>query len=148
MFLLDTNVVSEMRRPRPSLDVRAWVESNPTESQFFCAISLLEIARGAARHPDPLQGQSIQRWIDSTLHIWFENRILAISPTIAETAGVLMGIQERAGRSVSLPDALIAATAMHHHAVLVTRNTKDFVNLPLDVFDPWSNKLTLGAEHP
>jgi len=146
MFLLDTNVVSEMRRPQPSLDVRNWVENKPSDLQFPSVISLLEITRGAVRHPDPVQRNSIQRWIDSTLRVWFETRVLAISAEIAADSGVLMGVQERAGRPISLPDALIAATAMHHHLVLVTRNTKDFVGLPFDVYDPWKNNLTLGTQ--
>jgi len=146
MFLLDTNVVSEMRRPQPSLDVRTWVENKPSDFQFLSVISLLEMTRGASRHPDPVQRSSIQGWIDSTLRVWFESRVLAISAEIAEDSGVLMGVQERAGRTISLPDALIAATAMRHHLVLVTRNTKDFVGLPFDVYDPWNNKLILGTQ--
>lgn len=146
MFLLDTNVVSEMRRPDPSLDVRAWVESNPQELQFLSAMSLVEVTRGAARHPDPAQRHSIQRWVDSTLRTWFAARVLVISPEIAESAGVLMGVRERSGRPLSLPDALIAATAIYHNLLLVTRNTKDFVELPLDLYDPWTNELTVGEK--
>jgi toxin FitB len=146
MFLLDTNVVSEMRRPNANLDVRTWVDSKPHELQFLSAISLLEITRGAARHPDPIQRDSIQRWIDFTLRQWFATRVLVISPEIAEEAGVCMGARERSGRPLSLPDALIAATAIHQNFLLVIRNTKDFVNLPLDVYDPWTNQLTLGEK--
>jgi predicted nucleic acid-binding protein len=146
MFLLDTNVVSEMRRPAPSSDVRTWVESKPAEQQFLSAMSLLEITRGAARHSDPLQRSSLQRWIDSTLRVWFGIRVLSISPTIAESAGIWMAARERSGRPISLPDALIAATAIQHNFVLVTRNTKDFIELPLDIYDPWKNKLTPGEK--
>ena len=136
MFLLDTNVVSEMRRPHVNFNVRTWVEDKPHELQALSAISLLEIARGAARHPDPQQALSIQRWIDLTLRPWFDDRVLPVSTEIAE----------RAGRPLSLPDALIAATAIHHNLVLVTRNTRDFVALPLDVYDPWKNELTPGEK--
>jgi predicted nucleic acid-binding protein len=58
-----------------------------------------------------------------------------------------MGARDLAGHPLSLPDTLIAATTAHHHAVLVTRHTKDFANLPLDLFDPWTNQLTLGEKH-
>lgn len=85
---------------------------------------------------------AIQRWIDDTLHIWFENRILPITFDIAESAGVSMGIRERNGRPFSLPDALIAATAIKQDLVLVTRNTKDFAGLPLDLYDPWTDTLS------
>jgi predicted nucleic acid-binding protein len=146
MFLLDTNVVSEMRRPNANREVRTWVESKPHELQLLSAISLLEMTRGATRHPDPMQRDSIQRWIDVTLRQWFGTRVLVISPEIAEEAGVCMGVRERSGRPLSLPDALIAATAIHHKLVLVTRNTKDFVSLPMDIYDPWIDQLTLGEK--
>ena len=146
MFLLDTNVVSEMRRPHVNFNVRTWVEDKPHELQALSAISLLEIARGAARHPDPQQALSIQRWIDLALRPWFDDRVLPVSPEIAERAGLCMGTRERSGRPLSLPDALIAATAIHHNLVLVTRNTRDFVALPLDVYDPWKNELTPGEK--
>jgi predicted nucleic acid-binding protein len=147
MFLLDTNIVSEMRRPNPNLDVRTWIENKPNELQFLSAMSLLEMTRGATRHPDPIQRDSIQHWIDSTLRRWFEARMLMISAEIAGRAGIYMGVRERAGRPLSLPDALIAATAIHHNFVLVNRNTKDFVNLPLDLYDPWTNRQTFGEKH-
>jgi predicted nucleic acid-binding protein len=57
-----------------------------------------------------------------------------------------MGVRERSGRLLSLPDALIAATAIYHNLLLVTRNTKDFVELPLDLYDPWTNELTVGEK--
>jgi predicted nucleic acid-binding protein len=146
MFLLDTNVVSEMRRPRPDLAVRTWVESKPRESQFLSVISLTEIAHGASAHPDPLQRHNIRQWLDGPLRIWFQGHILDLTPDIAEAAGVLIGVRQRDGIPLALADALLAATAMNKRLVLVTRNTKDFIRLPFDVYDPWTNHLTIGEQ--
>ena len=146
MFLLDTNVVSEMRRLKPNLDVQTWVDNTSNKSQFLSVISLTEIAFGASRHPDPVQRHEIQRWMNGSLRLWFRDRVLVLTADIAETAGRLIGVRQRAGKALSLPDALLAATAMKHELTLVTRNTKDFVDLPTDVYDPWKNKLTFGTQ--
>jgi predicted nucleic acid-binding protein len=146
MFLLDTNVVSEMRRPRPDLAVRTWVENRPRDLQFLSVISLTEISHGASRHADPLQRRIIQQWLDGPLRIWFEGRILDITPDVAEAAGVLIGERHRRGAPLALADALLAATSMKKGFVLVTRNTKDFVKLPFAVYDPWTNHLTMGEQ--
>lgn len=146
MFLLDTNVVSEMRRPVPDVAVRTWIESKPRLDQFLSVISLLEITRGANSHRDYVQRHNIQHWIDHTLRIWFEMRILPVPVRVAEDAGILMGMRERSGAHLTLADALIASTAIHRSAVLVTRNTKDFLGLPLELYNPWTDTFTLGAK--
>jgi predicted nucleic acid-binding protein len=145
MFLLDTNVVSELRRPQPNRAVTDWFDSKPRTAHYLSAISLTELSHGAAAHPDPTQRHEIQRWIDTVLRIWFPARILEITIDIAESAGQLIGLRQRAGKPLAIADALIGATAIKHRLVLVTRNGKDFVDLPLDVFDPWLNTLTLGV---
>jgi len=148
MVLLDTNVVSEVRRRKPDLHVKAWIDTKARQNQFLSAISLTEIAYGASRHPDPVQRKALQLWMDGYLRIWFQHRVLALTADIAETAGSLIGTRQRAGKPLSLSDALVAATAMKHALTLVTRNTKDFVDLSVDVYDPWESMLTLGTQRP
>lgn len=144
MFLLDTNVVSEMRRRDPDPAVKTWIESKPNYEQYLSVISLTEIAFGAARHPDVLQQHRIRRWLDGPLQLWFQDRVLVLTADIAEAAGVMMGERQSAGKPLSLADALLAATALKHKLVLTTRNTKDFSDLPVDVYDPWKNDLLLA----
>jgi predicted nucleic acid-binding protein len=147
VFLIDTNVVSEIRRPKADSAVQTWVESQPRELQFLSVISMTEIAFGASRHPDPLQRQTLQQWMKSDLEIWFKDRVIALSSEIAESAGLMMGLRQRAGQQLALADALLAATTMARGYVLVTRNTKDFVDLPLAVYNPWTDQLTSGTQH-
>jgi toxin FitB len=124
MFLLDTNVISELRRPdKADRNVLAWAGAIPAASFFLSAISILEIEFGAlliARR-DATQGAILRRWIDDQILTRFEARILAVDTVVAQRCTHLHVPDPRAER-----DALIAATALVHGLTLVTRDVPDF----------------------
>ena len=135
MFLLDTNVISELRRPeRAHSNVVAWAARNPAASFFLSAISILEIELGALRiaRKDATQGAVLRAWIDDQILSRFDGRILAIDTAVAQRCARLHVPRPRAER-----DALIAATALVHGLTVVTRNVSDFEPIGVALLNPW-----------
>ncbi|MGT2437670.1 PIN domain-containing protein [Bradyrhizobium betae] len=137
MFLLDTNVISELRRPdRAHRNVAAWASTIPAASFFISAISILEIELGARliARKDTAQGDVLRSWIDNHILARFENRILAIDTAVALRCAELHVPDPRAER-----DALIAATALVHGLTIVTRNIGDFAPTGVRLLNPWDS---------
>ena len=135
MFLMDTNVVSELRRPsRTDAQVLRWLESVEDETLFLSAISLLELEIGALRlqRRDERAGKTIARWIDERVVAFFADRILPIDVAVAQRCAALHVPDPKPFR-----DALIAATALVHHFTLVTRNEPDFLSCGVKLLNPW-----------
>lgn len=135
MFLLDTNVISELRRPeRADPAVVAWASTQPAASQFLSAISILEIELGArlVERRDGTQGAILRAWIDNQILPHFEGRILAIDTAVALRCAGLHVPDRRPER-----DALIAAAAAVHGLTVVTRNIADFEPMGVTVLNPW-----------
>jgi predicted nucleic acid-binding protein len=136
MFLLDTNVISELRRPeRANHNVVAWAGSIPAASFFLSAISVLEIEIGALQlaRKDLAQGAVLRAWIDEQILPRFEGRILPIDTNVARRCARLHVPDPRSER-----DALIAATALAHGLTMVTRNTADFESAGVALLNPWN----------
>lgn len=136
MFVLDTNVVSELRRPaRADPKVTAWATSVPLASVFLSAITILEIELGALsiERRDAAQGRILRAWIDEQILPRFEGRILTIDTAVARRCASLHVPDPRAER-----DALIAATALVHGMTIVTRNVADFEPMGVALVNPWS----------
>lgn len=136
-FLLDTNVPSEMTRPRPSPLIERWLDEVDDAQLFLSVISLAEILRGISRLPESNRRGQLQLWLDETLRPWFKDRILPVSQPIAERLGLLAGERDSKGFSLPVADGLIAATALEHGLTLVTRNVKDFNGLGIPLLNPW-----------
>lgn len=136
-FLLDTNVVSEPVKRRPHERVVAWIEAQDPAELFLASQTIGELIRGARRLTDPDRGERLERWIETDLRRQFENRVLPFDRPAAVTWGRLMGDGDRAGRTPSAADAQIAAVAIVHKLVLVTRNIEDFDRFDLALLDPW-----------
>jgi toxin FitB len=135
MFLLDTNVISELRRPeRADGNVVAWASAISAASFFLSAISILEIELGALQiaRRDATQGAVLRAWIDDQILPRFEGRILAVDTAVAQRCARLHVPDPRAER-----DALIAATAMVHGLTVVTRNVADFEPIGVALLNPW-----------
>jgi predicted nucleic acid-binding protein len=139
MFLLDTNVISELRRPeRANRNVVAWAGAIPAASFFLSAISILEIEIGALRveRKDSAQGAVLRAWIDEQILPRFESRILPVDTSVAQRCARLHVPDPRSER-----DALIAATALVHGLTVVTRNSADFESAGVALLNPWDRQI-------
>jgi predicted nucleic acid-binding protein len=136
-FLLDTNIPSEMTRPRPQPSVLAWLDDADDDQLYFSVVSLGEILKGVTLLSESRRRSQLQQWLDGTLRPWFEGRILPVDQPVAERWGVLAGQCQMKGRLLKVVDGLIAATALEHDLTVVTRNVKDFAGLGVTVFNPW-----------
>jgi predicted nucleic acid-binding protein len=136
-FLLDTNIPSEMTRPRPQPSVIGWLDDADDGQLYFSVVSLGEILKGVTLVSESKRRRQLQEWLDETLRPWFEGRILPVNQPIAERWGVLAGQCQMKGRPLKVGDGLIAATALEHDLTVVTRNVKDFASLGVTVFNPW-----------
>ena len=137
-FLLDTNIPSEMLRPRPDANVSAWVKRQANETLFVSVVTMGELRRGVTllAEQSPRRAE-LERMIHEEVPSWFQDRILPVTRTIAERWGVLDGERQLAGRPLNIADGMIAARALEHGLTLVTRNVKDFAGLGVAVFNPW-----------
>jgi toxin FitB len=135
MFLLDTNVVSELRRPqRIPPKVAAWADSVAPSDMFISSITILELETGALllERRDRNQGGLIRQWIEDHVLTTFTERILAVDTAVARRCALLHVPDPRPYR-----DAFIAATALVHHLIVVTRNRADFEPMTVTVLNPW-----------
>ena len=138
MFLLDTDVVSELRRPeRADPGALAWASPTPLASFFLSSVTVLELELGVLllERRDATQGAVLRTWIDDQVLPRFEGRILAIDTAVARRCARLHVSDPRAER-----DALIAATALVHGMTVVTRNAIDFESTGVAVFNPWKSQ--------
>jgi predicted nucleic acid-binding protein len=135
MFLLDTNVLSELRR-RDRIDPRvaAWADDIHPSDLFISAITILEIEAGTLmlERRDKAQGAVLRAWIDGKVLPAFEGRILSVDTAVAQRCARLHVPDPRAER-----DALIAATALVHRLTVVTRNVADFQGMGVGLLNPW-----------
>ena len=138
-FLLDTNVVSETVRPRPEKTVLDWIEAQAPTDLFLAAQTLGELVRGARKAREQVRRERFEKWIEQDLARQFEGRVLPFDGRTAAVWARLMGDGDRAGRPPAAADAHIAAVAILHDLILVTRNVKDFANFDIHLLDPWQN---------
>ena len=136
-FLLDTNVISELVRPKAELKVRAWVADTDESLLYLSVLTFDEIRKGIAALQNASRRAALEAWLDGDLSWRFTNRILSIDQAVADRWGRLAA---QAGAKSPLPviDGLLAATALHYNLTLVTRNTKDVAATGVPVFNPWS----------
>ncbi len=136
-FLLDTNIPSELIRPRPEQRVTTWLQATYDEQLYVSVITLGEICKGFTVVSDEKRRSQLQQWLENELHPWFADRILPVDEAVAERWGVLDGERQLKGMPLNTADGLIAATALEHDLTLVTRNVKDFAALGVAIFNPW-----------
>ena len=137
-FLLDTNIVSELVRPRPDPRVAQWLDSTDEELLFLSVLTLGEIRKGIATLTDRARKTRLEAWLSGNLLARFEGRILPIDHAIADRWGQISGSLAPQGSPLAVIDGLLAATALHHNLTLVTRNTRDVARTRVEVFDPWT----------
>ena len=136
-YILDTNVISELTRPRPDAQVALWLESVEESRLFLTAITLGEISRGICRLERGRRRTQLEGWLDEGLLLRFRGRILAYGHGAALTWGRLMAEGEVAGRTPPDRDCQIAAVALEHGFTIATRNTPDFESFGVRIHNPW-----------
>ena len=138
MYILDTNVVSELRKTsggKADRNVVAWAESVPSASLFLSAISVLELERGILllERRDPIQGGMLREWLEAHVLLVFAGRILAVDAAVAQCCAKLHVPDPSPDR-----DAFIGATAIVHGMQVVTRNVADFEPMGVKTLNPWN----------
>ena len=136
-FLLDTNVPSEFRSPRPEPRVVRWLDSVDEDSIFISVITLGELRKGCELLAAGKRRADLEQWLETEVRGWFANRILPITDAIAERWGKLDAKRQRLGLPLNTADGQIAATALEHDLTLVTRNVEDFKDLGVPILNPW-----------
>ena len=138
-FLLDTNVISELMKPRPNRRVVAWIDDTAEVLLHLSVITIGEVRKGIdlLRDDDPGRA-ALQSWLDRDVRARFAGRLLTFDDGVAERWGQLEAMAKK--RRLTLPtiDAQLAATAIHHGLTFVTRNTADIAPTGAPVFNPWN----------
>ncbi len=136
MFVLDTNVISELRRGKPnqSAEVRTWAAGQPSSKLFLSAITILELEMGilALERRTPPQGNALRTWLTGVCEA-FAGRILPVTDMTATVCAALHVPNPRSER-----DVMIAAKALEHGFTVVTRNVPDFASTGVGLVNPWS----------
>jgi predicted nucleic acid-binding protein len=140
-WLLDTNVVSELRRPRPAAIVTGFIAAQSGESLFTTEITFAEIRFGIEQLPEAGRRADIHLWLDRTLRPLFAGRVLAITEDVILRWKALVVDGQRRGHTFGQPDLFIAAIAALDDLIVVTRDTGEFIEAGVPVLDPWSSIL-------
>lgn len=136
-FLLDTCVISELAKKEPQESVARWLDGQREEDLFLSVLTFGELQKGIAKLPESPRRARLQEWTDHELYDRFTGRVLDIDYHVATLAGKKQGTAESEGFRLPVVDSLIAATAIHHRMVVVTRNQNDLTRCGADVVNPW-----------
>jgi hypothetical protein len=133
-YLLDTNVLSELRRKTPDAAVLEWFARRPASTLYLSVLTFGELRKGIEGVLDAKRRMALTDWLETDLPAFFAGRILPVDAQVADRWGRLLSA---AGRPLPAIDSLLAASAAQHGLSMVTRNSRDFANLGLDVINPW-----------
>jgi len=136
-WLLDTNVLSELRRPRPERKVVAFVAAQPLELLHVSAVTFAEIRFGIELVTDAGRRAELNDWLAHRVRPMFERRVLAITEDVMFKWRLLVEDGRKAGYTFSQPDLIIAATALHHGLTVVSRDISDYQKARVPVLNPW-----------
>jgi hypothetical protein len=134
-FLVDTNVLSELMRPKPDRNVVGWLELHESDL-FVSAVSIGEIRFGIVRLPKGKRRQRFEKWFEELCRI-FQDKVLAYDGAVATRWGDIQARQEASGRPIPIADGMIAATAELYGMNVATGNPKDFESCGLEVVNPF-----------
>ena len=137
-FLLDTNVISELVRPKAEARVAAWIEATDETLFYLSVLTLGEIRKGILMLRDASRRVALSAWLDSDLALRFAGRILPIDRAVADRWGQLTAREDAINSPVPVIDGLLAATALEYNLTFVTRNTKDVIRTGVSLFNPWT----------
>ena len=137
MIVLDTNVVSEVYRSHPNPSVMTWLNAQPIDSLYLCTPVLAKLHFGAERLDEGKRRDWLRATIDRLENELYRDRILVFDTSSAAKFGLINAARRKSGQTLQQMDGLIAAIALTNGATLATRNGKDFVNLGLDLINPF-----------
>jgi len=136
-WLLDTNVISELRRQRPSARVRRFVAGLRLEDLFVSTVTFAEIRYGIETVGDPVRRAELNDWLLHRVRPMFDQRVLEVSEDVMFKWRLLVEDGRKVGHTFSQPDLIIAATALQHGLTVVTRDTKDYKLARVPMLNPW-----------
>ena len=138
-FLLDTNIISELVKPRPEPKVTAWIDSTDEGLLHLSVLTLGEIRKGIAFLPDAARRNAIEKWLENDLVVRFSDRILPVDLAVADRWGRISG--SAAVRKSPLPviDGLLAGTALQHGLTFVTRDVRHLARVGVATLNPWTD---------
>ena len=145
-WLLDTNVLSELRRPKPDRKVLAFVAAQPLDCLYVSTVTLAEIRFGIELQRDPNLRAELIDWLTHKVRPMFEQRVLPVSEDIIFKWRLLVEDGRKAGHTFSQPDLFIAATALQHGLTVVSRDVTDYAKARLALFNPWVDSVPTNQD--
>ncbi len=138
-WLLDTNILSELRRPKPEPKVVAFIGRQPLDRLYVSEVTFAEIRYGIELLEDPTRRAALQDWLTHGVRPMFQQRALTISEDVMFKWRSLVEGGRKVGHTFSQPDLIIAATALHHGLTVVTRDPSDYDRAGVTVLNPWTD---------
>ena len=142
-WLLDTNVLSELRRVRPSPKVVAFIKARPLDMLYISSVTLAEIRFGIELVAEPGRRAALNDWLTHKIRPMFERRVLPVSEDVMLKWRLLIEEGRKVGHTFSQPDLIIGATALEHGLTVVSRNTSEYEKARVPVVNPWLAAATL-----
>ncbi|MBT3176344.1 MAG: type II toxin-antitoxin system VapC family toxin [Desulfobacula sp.] len=136
-YLLDTCVISEIIKQRPSVKVTKWIKKEDEANFFISVLTIGELHKGIEKLTESQRKEKLHNWVENDLKERFLNKIIGIDMQVAIIWGKIQGMTERIGKPMPAIDSLIAATGITHHLTVVTRNTSDMKESGVVLFNPW-----------
>jgi predicted nucleic acid-binding protein len=140
-WLLDTNILSELRRPKPEPRVVRFIARQPMARLHVSTVTFAEIRFGIERLDDAARRAALRDWLNHKLRPMFAQRVLAVTEEVMFKWRLLVEAGRKAGHTFSQPDLIIAATALDHGLTIVSRDRSDFDRAGVPVLDPWTDPL-------
>jgi len=140
-WLLDTNVLSELRRPKPERKVLAFIAAQPLDFLYISSVTLAEIRFGIESVNDPSRRAELNDWLAHKVRPMFDQRILTITEDVMFKWRLLVEDGRKIGHTFSQPDLILAATALHYGLTIASRDVSDYQKARVPVFNPWLDPL-------
>ena len=137
-WLLDTNVLSELRRPKPDAKVVQFISSQPLDLLYVSVVTFAEIRFGIELVKEVARRMELNEWLEHKLRPMFEDRVLEISEDIMLKWRLLVEEGRKSGHTFAQPDLIIAATALHHGLTVLSRDTSEYQMANVPVLNPWT----------
>ena len=138
-YLLDTCVISELVAKQPNPRVLEWVDTLDADGVYISVITIGEITKGIEKLPNSKRRQELSDWLENELLIRFQDNLIELDVNILIRWGKLNAQLEIDGKRAPAIDSLIAATALEHKLILVTRNESDFAGTGVEMLNPWQS---------